>query len=139
MSRVHNADFTAEQLIEALTKSRGFILAAKKYLLHTYGIKTGYSTIKTCIRDWNMQDWLDEVRKSLVEDCLNKTFAKGVADGDNHCIFWILDKYGHHIDFLGSKDGETESKKGWKELLHHAKGTTEPDTETQSDREHSTP
>jgi len=137
MARLPNSDFTADQLIEALTHSRGFILSAKKYLLKVYGITTGYSTIKTCIKNWEMGDWLDEIRKSLVEDCLNKTFAKGVADGDNHCIFWILEKYGHHVDFLDGKDTETESKKGWRELLDYQKRPPESDTETQPDREHS--
>ena len=138
MARLPNSDFTCDQLIEALSKSRGFILAAKKYLMHTYGIKTGYSTIKTCIKNWGMDDWLDEVRKSLVEDCLNKTFAKGVAEGDNHCLMWVLEKYGHHIDFLDGKDTETESKKGWRELLEREKHS-EPDTATKPDREHSAP
>jgi len=137
MSRLPNSDFTAEQLIEALSKSRGFILAAKKYLLSVYGIKTGYSTIKTCIRNWEMQDWLDEVRKSLVEDCLSKTFAKSVADGDNHCLMWVLAKYGHHVDFLDGKDIESESKKGWRELLDHVKRPTESNTGTEPEREHS--
>lgn len=132
MARFPNADFTADQLIEALTKTRGFILAAKKYLQSEYGIKTSYMTIKNSIKRWDMQDWLDEIRTSLVEDCLSKTFAKGIAAGDNHCLMWALDKYGHHLDFLDGKDVETESKKGWKELLQIAKGTTEPDTSTQS-------
>ena len=138
MTRLPNSDFTAEQLIEALTKSRGFILSAKKYLQSVFGIKTSYSTIKNWIIHWGMQEWLDEIRKSLVEDCLNKTFAKGVADGDNHCIFWILEKYGHHIDFLDGKDEESESKKGWRELLEHAKQPAESNTDTKLDGEHST-
>lgn len=84
-----------------------------------------------------MQDWLDEVRKSLVEDCLSKTFAKGVAQGDNNCLAWVLEKYGHHVDFLDGKDVETESKKGWKELLTHVKRPIESDTGTQFEGEHS--
>lgn len=136
MTRLPNADFTPEQLIDALEKSRGFILAAKKYLLKVYGIKTGYSTIQSWIKHWDMQDWLDEIRKSLVEDCLNKTFAKGVAEGDNHCIFWILEKYGHHVDFLDGKDAETESKKGWRELLEQQKRFIESDTEKKPEGEH---
>lgn len=137
MSRLPNPQFTCEQLIEALEKSRGFILASQKYLLKVYGIKTGYSTIKSCIRMWDMQDWIDDIRKSLVEDCLAKTFHKGIAEGDNHCIFWVLDKYAHHIDFLDGKDTDQESKKGWRELLDHVKRPAESDTETQLDREYS--
>jgi len=139
MARQLSNEFTADQLIEALTKTRGFVLAAKKYLLNVYGVETGVRTIKICIERWGMQEWLDEIRKSLVEDCLNKTFAKGIADGDNHCLFWVLEKYAHHIDFLDGKDAETESKKGWRELLDHVKRPTESDTKTQPDREHSTP
>jgi len=133
MSRIANPNFTCEQLIEALEKTRGFVLSAQKYLLKTYGIKASYHTMKTMIRDWGMEDWLDEIRKSLVEDCLNKTFAKGIQDGDNHCIFWVLEKYGHHADFLGGIDAETESKKGWKELLSHVKGSPKSNTEAQPD------
>ena len=139
MTRIPNADFTAEQLIEALQVSRGFILAAKKYLLKTYDIKTGYSTIKTCIKQWGMEEWLDEIRQSLVEDCLAKTFAKAIAQGDNHCIFWVLDKYAHHIDFIDGRETEQESKKGWRELLDYVKRPLEPETAEQLDREHSTP
>lgn len=132
MARLVEEDFTCEQLIEALSKSRGFILSAKKYLEHTYGIRTSFKRIKTKIKLWEMQDWLDDIRKSLVEDCLSKTFAKAVAQGDNTCLGWIIEKYGHHVDFLDGKDVETESKKGWKELLQIVKGTTESDTSTQS-------
>lgn len=138
-TRQPNADFSAEQLIEALEASRGFILAAKKYLKKTYDIDTNYSTIKNWIRVWDMHEWLDEIRQKLVEDCLNKTFAKAIAEGDNQCIFWVLGKYSQHIDFLDGKDDEQESKKGWKELLEHVKRPTESDTETQLDGEYSTP
>jgi len=137
--RLPKSDFTADQLIEALTKSRGFILAAKKYLYNVYGIKTGQSTIKNWIKEWGMEEWLDEIRRSLVEDCLNKTFAKGVAEGDNACLFWVLEKYSHHIDFLGGKDTETESKKGWREILDHVKRPSESNTKTEPDREHRAP
>ncbi len=133
MSRIAEPNFTCEQLIEALEKNRGFVLAAQKYLLRTYGIKASYNTMKTMIRNWGMKDWLAEIRKSLVEDCLNKTFAKGIQEGDNHCIFWVLEKYAHHVDFLDAVDAEQESKKGWKEILLNVKRNTEPDTETKSD------
>jgi hypothetical protein len=137
MSRIPDPNFTFEQLVEALEKSRGFILAAKKYLFKVYNIQAGYRTIKSCVRMWGMEEWLDDIRKSLVEDCLSKTFAKGIAEGDNHCIFWVLEKYGHHLDFLDGIETEQESKKGWRELLGHVKGTPESNTETKLDREHS--
>lgn len=136
MARLPKPNFTCEQLIEALEKSRGFVLAAQKYLFKTYDIQASYNTMKSCIKMWDMQDWLDDIRKSLVEDCLSKTFHKGIANGDNHCIFWVLEKYGHHVDFLDGKETEQESKKGWRELLDHVKGTPESNTETELDREY---
>jgi hypothetical protein len=130
-------ELKCEQLIEALTKTRGFILAAKKYLSITYRIEIGCETIKKRIALWGMQDWLDELRKSLVEDCLQKTFSKGIAEGDNHCLMWVLDKFGHHTDFLDGKDTETQAKKGWKELLDYVKADIKSDTEAKSSGEHS--
>jgi len=135
MSRHSVANFTSEQLIEALEKTRGFILSAQKYLLKSYGIKASYHTIRTKIREWGFEDWIEELRKSLVEDCMSKAFHKAIQQGDNSCLFWVLEKYSHQIDFLKPKleDTETESKKGWKILLSHVKGTTESDTEKKSD------
>jgi hypothetical protein len=127
MSR-RNVDLTPEMLIEALEKNKGFILAAVKHIKSVYGISISYSTVKSRINEWGMEDWLNDIRTSLVEDCMRRTFHKGIEKGDNHCIFWVLEKYGHHIDFLSGKDTETESKKGWKELLQHVK-ITESNTE----------
>lgn len=126
--RVHE-HLTSEHLIEALEKSKGFILGAKKYIKQTFGYDVGYQTIKSRINDWGMQDWLDDIRKELTEDCLKKTYAKAIMEGDNHCIFWVLNKYGHHLDWLQSDETDTESKKGWKELLKHVKRTPLSDTD----------
>lgn len=131
-----NTELTHEHLTEALMETKGFILSAQKYLKKKYGYRPDTGTIKKRIEEWGMHEWLEDIRKSLVEDCLQKTFHKGIAQGDNHCIFWVLEKYGHHVDFLGGKDTETESKKGWRELLAYVKRDIESDPETLSDREH---
>lgn len=122
-------NLTYEHLVEALESTRGFILAAKKYIEKTWGYSVGYSTIKSRIIEWGMEDWLDDIRKSLVEDCLARTFHNGIKNGDNTCLSWVLKTYGHHVDFLGGIDTETESKKGWRELLEYVKGNTKSNTE----------
>src|SRR6187401_1265205 len=104
------ANFTCEQLIESLERTKGFVLSAQKYLRNTYGIDASYYTMRSKIKEWDMVDWVDEIRKGLVEECMAKTFYKAIQEGDNHCIFWVLDKYQHHVDFLDSKDTETESR-----------------------------
>lgn len=137
MSR-RNSELTFEHLKEALEKERGFILSAKKYLKREFNIDVNYKTVKARIEEWGMQEFIDDLRKSLVEDCLHRTFDKGINKGDNHCIFWVLEKYSHHIDFLGGKDTETESKKGWKVLLEYVKATPEPEANLQPQEQHST-
>lgn len=132
MGRDGHAHLTPEHLIEAFEKSKGFILGAKKYIKYTFGYDVAYKTIKSRIHEWGMQDWIDDIRKELVENCMQRTFAKAIQDGDNHCIFWVLEKYGHHIDFLDSKETETQSKKGWKELLDYVKADLKSDTEAKS-------
>ncbi len=122
---------TYDHLVEALTETRGFIYAAKKYIKRKFDYDVCYQTINSRIKEWEMQDWLDDQRKSLVEDCMQKAFHKGIADGDNHCLFWVMDKYGHHVNFLDGKDSETESKKGWKVLLDYIKNAPESETNTE--------
>jgi len=129
-------DLTFEHLSKALIETRGFVLAAKRYIKKEFGYDVDYSTIKNRISEWGMQEWLDDLRRSLVEDCMQKAFHKGIADGDNHCIFWALEKYDHHVDFLDGKDSETASKKGWKVLLEYVKTTPESETSLQSKEQH---
>jgi hypothetical protein len=121
-------DLTYEQLSEALIKSKGFVLAAVKILNIEYGIDVSHSVVRARIKEWGMEHWIDELRKSLVESCLARTFHKAIQEGDNHCIFWVLQKYAHHVDFLGSKETESESKKGWKEILGVLKGSFKSET-----------
>lgn len=125
MSKRHQ-ELKVEHLTEALEKNKGFILASKRYIKKTYGYDVSFATLKSRIMEWGLDEWLLDIRKELAEDCLNRAFHKGIAEGDNHCIFWVLDRYGHHVDFLDSRDTETESKKGWKELLTYVKATAQP-------------
>ena len=117
---------TVEQLIEALEANKGFILASQRYIKKKYGFEPNTHTVKKKIKEWGLTEWLYDIRTELVENCMQRAFHKGIAEGDNHCIFWTLEKYGHHVDFLDGKDTETESKKGWRELLEYVKGNTEP-------------
>jgi hypothetical protein len=132
-----NCKLTCEHIIDALDKNKGFVFAAKRYIKKTYGYDVGYNTIKKRIKEWGMEDWLYDMRKTLVEDCLQKTFAKSIADGDNSSIMWVLDRYGHHLDFLDSADTDTQSKKGWKELLDYIKADTQSNPEKKPSGEHS--
>lgn len=122
----HNP-LTPEDLIEALQKSQGFIHHTCEYLYQKTGHKPSRHTIKARIKEWGMEEFLEDIRLNLVESCKRKAFYKAAADGDNHCLFWILNRYGHHLDFLDAADAETESKRGWKTLLEHVK-TTKPET-----------
>ncbi len=115
---------TVEPLIEALEHSRGFIGATQKYIKKRWNFEVPLSTIRNKIREMNCEEWLTDIRKGLAEDCLRKTILKGVQDGDTSCLFWVLNRYGHHVDFLDTQDSETESKKGWKDILDHVKATS---------------
>jgi len=117
---------TSEMLIEALEKSQGFIHHAREYIFQKTGYRPSRHIIKSRIKEWGMEDYLYDMRTSLVETCKRKAFHKAVADGDNTCLFWILNRYGHHLDFLDGIDSETESKRGWKTLLEHVKSTPQP-------------
>jgi len=69
-----------------------------------WGYDIGTKTIKSKIQMEGLDEWLDDIRKSLVEDCMKKTFLKGIQDGDNHCLFWVLNHYKQHIDFLEPRE-----------------------------------
>src|ERR1044072_9793297 len=96
-------DLTPEMLSGALEESKGFVLAALKALRKEYELDISYSLIKSRSKEWGMEEWLEDLRKGLVEDCMNRVFYKGIQKLDNHCIFWVLEKYGHHVDFLGDR------------------------------------
>ncbi len=124
-------ELTPELLIEALEENHGFVLSSIKWLQHEKNCKTSYKVVKNRIENWGMSDWLYDIRSSLAERCMKKVFHKGCAEGDNHCLFWVLHKYGHHVDFLDSADTQTESMKGWKELLDYVKATPESEADIQ--------
>jgi hypothetical protein len=63
-----------------------------------------------------------------------KTFAKAIDEGDKSCLFWVLEKYGHHADFLGIQQLNTDSEKGWEKILSNVKQTV---TESDTEEEHS--
>lgn len=128
---------TAELLIEALEENKGFILAAARYLQKNHGLKVDSGYIKKMCEEWGMNDWLLSIRKGLAEECMRKTMQKGIVEGDNQCLFWVLNKYGHHVDYLDSRDENSEAKQGWQEILAYVKGPPKSDTDTEHPGKHS--
>lgn len=118
-----------EHLCEALEQSRGFYHAAKRYIKTKWGYGVDSETIKKRVKEWGMEDWLADIRKGVVEQCLDKTYAKAIENGDNACMFWVLERYGHHIDYLEQKKEVTDSEKGWKVILSNVKADIESNTE----------
>ena len=105
--------FELEHLIEALEKTRGLINSAQRYMKNKWGYTISIEAIHTQIKKEDMQDWLNDIRKLLVEDCMSKTMYKAIQGGDNTCLMWVLDRYKHHIDFLAEKkEDATDKEKG---------------------------
>lgn len=129
MDKEGSADFSAEELIEALEQCQGFIETARKLLEKKKGGKISTHKIKNRIELWGMKEWLAELRKELVAKCMRKAFHKAAVEGDNTCMFWAINKYGHHVDFLEGVDSNTESQRGWKVLLDYVKGTPQRKTD----------
>jgi hypothetical protein len=120
---------TQDHLCEALYECKGFLHASKKYIKEKWGYSVDTETMKRRIELLGLQGWLDDIRKDLVEQCFRKTYAKAVEDGDKQCMFWILDKYGHYVNFLEPMKEKADSEKGWKVILQRVKQNIEPDTE----------
>lgn len=136
---MHKTELTFEALAEALIESSAFISQTRKILLKKHNIDVGRDLILNRIKEWEMGEFVDDIRRGLVETTLSRTFQKAIQEGDNTCMFWVLNKYGHHADFLSSAETDTESKRGWRVLLEHVKATIEPETGEESSREHSSP
>lgn len=115
------SDLTAEMLIEAIQHSMGFISQVQQYLSKQFDVIVSYQTIKSRIEDWGMEDILTEQRVIITEKALKKSYQKSIEEGDNTCIGWVLNKWGHHVDWLPEAKPEVESEKGWKNILKIAK------------------
>lgn len=102
-------DLFPEQLIEAMEASHGIIGSATKYIQSTWGCKISYSALKKQLEEWQMSDWIVELRKSAVEKCINKTLSKGIDEGDNACLFKMIDKYGSCAEFLSDNNSINNS------------------------------
>ena len=116
-----------EHVRDALIEAKGFIYEAIRIIKKRHGYDVAHQTIRDRIKEWDLEDWLNDLRKTLTEDCLRRAYAQGIAEGDKHCIFWVLNKWGHLLDWLPEKEEENVSKKGWETLLDYAKGMAEPD------------
>lgn len=116
---------TAEDIAEALHQSKGFLFNALDIIKKNTGHQMTVNTLKNRIRDWGLEEYLYDIRTHLVESCKKTLIYKAIKEKDNMCLFWILKRYGHHVDFINSVDSETESKRGWKALLEHVKTAPE--------------
>lgn len=98
---------TIEQLKEGLTFSRGLISPARRYLLEKYGGTLDRDVIQNRIKQWDLQEWVNDLHKDLVEDCLGKKFMASLEDGNSLANTWVLSKYGHHAHFLKMREDES--------------------------------
>jgi len=116
------SELSSEMLIEALMQNQGFLQATQSYIAKKWQLHFTTVTLKKCIIRFGLTEYVNELRTKVVEDCYRKTYVKAVQDGDNTALQFYLDKYGHHVDFLGSKDDETKMKGNVKEILESIKG-----------------
>lgn len=112
---------TCEMLVDAFIESNGLIHKAKKLLQRDHNIQVSVAEIKRAVTAWGMEDFLQEIRSGMVESCFDTTYNKALG-GDNQSLFYIQEKFGHHLDFLPEKESsDTDSHKGWKEILENIK------------------
>lgn len=93
-------ELTFELLCESLDVNFGILNSTRNYLLTVHKVDVSVSTIRSKIKLWGMEEYLVECRIRGVEEALYKRFSQGIKDGDNTALTWILNKYGHHADFL---------------------------------------
>jgi hypothetical protein len=91
---------TEEQLIEALQECYGIISSACKYLKEKYGMRVHRDWIKSRIVLWGMEEQLVFWRTDGVEDAFHRMFSNAIKDGNSTAIAWILQRYGHYVEFL---------------------------------------
>jgi len=97
-------EYKVEHLMEALERCRCFVAQSQKYIKAKWGYYMSTQTINRLIREEGIDEWVNDVRRELVEDSMTKVFKKAIHDGDNQCLMWVLNKYKHHIDFLEPKE-----------------------------------
>ncbi len=115
-------DLSITDLMEALSQSQGFIVSTQSYIMKKWGLNYPSTILTKMIKKYNLVDYVNQLRKKMVEDCYRKTYAKGVQEGDTICMQWYLNRYGHHVDFLDTAEGETDSKRDTKGILERIKG-----------------
>ena len=97
-------EYKVDHLIEALDKCRCFTAQAQRYIKAKWGYYMHTATISRLIREEGIEEWVNDVRRELVEDSMTKVFRKAIQDGDNQCLMWIMNKYKQHVDFLEAKE-----------------------------------
>ncbi|CAB4166311.1 hypothetical protein UFOVP844_22 [uncultured Caudovirales phage] len=123
---------SVDKLVEALMQSQGFLSAAQSYIAKKWQYHFSLPTLRKSIERYNLTEYVNEMRSKIVEDCYRKTYQKAVVEGDNTCLQYYLENYGHHVDFLGSKDTETTMKGNVKEILATIKSF-----QSETNRQHS--
>jgi len=110
-------DLTIPNLMEALQHNHGFLLASQQYIAKKWNLHYSDKILKKMIKDFGLTDFINQIRSKIVEDCYRKTYLKGVQEGDATSLQWYLNRYGHHVDFLDTVDGESDSKRDTKSIL----------------------
>jgi len=95
-----NPNYNPDQLIEALDRSKGFILEARRYIKKKWGYNLSRRLIEAKIKSEGMEEWLADVRCGIIEDCMRKVIYKALHEGDSKSLIWLLEKFGQHINFL---------------------------------------
>lgn len=126
---------TEEILVESLVENNGMYHATVRSIRQKHDIPITMDHLKRHITLWGMEDFVHEIRAGMVENCFSKTYEKGVQKGDNQCLFYVMDKFGHHLEFLPEREIETESNKGWQNILGIIKDSSEPEAASEHHEE----
>lgn len=133
---------TAEELIEAIQACYGIIGSVIQYLQEHFNKKTYRRYLKERIKEWDLSELLDESRKNGVEKCLRTMFSKGIDEGSEKAMMWMLDRYGQHCDFLDEREESgLESSKGdisgYYEHIHSEYVREDSEAVSEADQEYS--
>lgn len=119
---------TFEELAEAILKHNGFISSVARSFRNK-GINVTYSMLRRLVVKWDMEEWLEDIRKEMTCYTLRQQYSKAIEDKDAMAINWVLTHYKHHIDWLPEKEERgRESEKGWRKIIDVLEGNSESKT-----------
>lgn len=104
-------DVSHEQVQEALEVTHGLIQPACQYIFKTWGIKIAPSTIEHRIKLWGMEDYVYDLRRRVLEKVLNRRIENAIR-GDNFAAQWLLEKFGHHVNWLKPREEMANKDQG---------------------------